>query len=312
MTCPVCESELAAATIEKGGDWEPFNCLNCGRFRISRTALAERPSRWQTTRRSPAVLSYAIRQMQKPGEWPLLTTDVIAKVLEADVLPWPAEQVDLLVELIGTRLGAPGERATIKLRDDRAALGAESDAGVAWVITALQEAGLGIRDAAAPEQHVTLTLEGWKRFQELRAGRSSSRHAFMAMKYNDPELEDLYRATLVPAVRQTGFELYRLVTDPPAGLIDVRLRAEIRRARFLVADLTHENPGSYWEAGFAEGLGKPVIYMCKKTVFEANRTHFDTNHSHHVLWDMESPEKCARELAATIRATLPGEARMEG
>jgi len=251
--------------------------------------------------------------MQKTGEWPLLTTDLISAILSTDSLPWPAEQVDLLLDVIGTRLGSPGGRARISVPNDRAALGAESQEGVMWAIHALRDSGLGNLDAAlGPNQEVSLTLDGWKRFQELRAGRSNSRRAFMAMKYRDPALEELYRATLVPAVARTGFELSRLDANPPAGLIDVRLRAEIRSARFLIADLTHENPGSYWEAGFAEGLSKPVIYMCEKAVFMATPTHFDTNHSHHVLWDMGRQEDCARELVATIRATLPAEARMEG
>ena len=45
----------------------------------------------------------------------------------------------------------------------------------------------------------------------------------MAMKYGDPELEELYRTTLVTAVQRTGFKLSRLDANPPAGLIDVRL-----------------------------------------------------------------------------------------
>jgi nucleoside 2-deoxyribosyltransferase len=61
-----------------------------------------------------------------------------------------------------------------------------------------------------------------------------------------------------------GFKLTRLDDDPKAGIIDDRLRVEIRTSRFLIADLTHENRGAYWEAGFAEGDGKPVIYTCRK------------------------------------------------
>ena len=38
----------------------------------------------------------------------------------------------------------------------------------------------------------------------------------------------------------------------------------IRDAKFVIADLTHDNNGAYWEAGYAEGLGKPVIYICEK------------------------------------------------
>jgi len=41
------------------------------------------------------------------------------------------------------------------------------------------------------------------------------------------------------------------------------MRVEIRSAKFLVADLTDENRGAYWEAGFGEGLGKKVYYTCE-------------------------------------------------
>ena len=80
------------------------------------------------------------------------------------------------------------------------------------------------------------------------------------------------------AVRQAGFELIRLDDSPPAGLIDDRLRVEIQSSDFLIADLTHDNLGAYWEVGYAEGLGKPVVYTCEKTKFDQEETHFDTNH----------------------------------
>jgi nucleoside 2-deoxyribosyltransferase len=60
---------------------------------------------------------------------------------------------------------------------------------------------------------------------------------------------------------------------------------EIRMCRFLIADLTCGNQGAYWEAGYAEGLGKPVIYTCNKSYFDKEGTHFDTNHHQTVLWD---------------------------
>jgi len=78
-----------------------------------------------------------------------------------------------------------------------------------------------------------------------------------------------------------------------------------------LADLTHHNKGAYWEAGFAEGLGKPVIYLCRKDVFEdkTQGTHFDTNHHLTVVWDPADLTDAAEKLKATIRATLPREAK---
>lgn len=43
-----------------------------------------------------------------------------------------------------------------------------------------------------------------------------------------------------------------------------RIKKEIRSAQFVVADLTDERPSCYFEAGYAEALGKKVIYIASK------------------------------------------------
>jgi nucleoside 2-deoxyribosyltransferase len=90
-------------------------------------------------------------------------------------------------------------------------------------------------------------------------------------------------------------------------LIDDQIRVRIRASRFVIAELTHENRGVYWEAGFAEGLGRPVIYTCKKSA--ELKTHFDTNHHLTVRWEYDRLAEAASSLKATIRATLPTEAK---
>ena len=99
--------------------------------------------------------------------------------------------------------------------------------------------------------------------------------------------------------------------EPRAGLIDDKLRVEIQASDFIIADLTHDNLGAYWEAGYAEGLGKPVIYTCEKEKFETEKTHFDTNHHLTIIWDKDAPESAGENLKATIRATLPQLAKQE-
>jgi nucleoside 2-deoxyribosyltransferase len=107
--------------------------------------------------------------------------------------------------------------------------------------------------------------------------------------------------------KRAGFDLRRLTDRQRAGLIDDRLRVEIRRSRFLLCELTEDNRGAYWEAGFAEGLGRPVIYTCRKD-YHPN-VHFDTNHYLTVLWEPGKLDEAATELKAVIRATLPTEAK---
>ena len=131
------------------------------------------------------------------------------------------------------------------------------------------------------------------------------------MKFGDEDLDNLLETILKPSVKQAGFELLNLNDRPRAGLIDDRMRVEIQASDFLVADLTHDNFGAYWEAGYAEGLGKPVIYICEKNKFEAQKTHFDTNHHLTIIWDKTSPKEAGEKLKATIRATLPQFAKQE-
>jgi len=158
-----------------------------------------------------------------------------------------------------------------------------------------------------------ISPSGHDHLDSIKRQQADSKRAFWASKWGDPELDKIADDFFRPAVKQTGFELVDLSDSARAGLIDDRLRVEIRRSRFLVADLTHGNNGAYWEAGFAEGMGLPVIYTCKKKEKKESdsprlETHFDTNHHLTVVWDPANPRAAAEELKAVIRATMPAEA----
>jgi hypothetical protein len=154
-----------------------------------------------------------------------------------------------------------------------------------------------------------LTMKGWERYQRLKKTEIESRTAFMAMKFNQRDLDRVVAECFRPAVKRTGFEL-RLLTDrQPAGSIDDQLRAAILASRFVIADLTHGSPGAYWEAGFGEGLGLPVIYSCEKSAWQERGTHFDTNHLNTIFWDLEDLTEAENRLVATIRATFRADAK---
>ena len=82
------------------------------------------------------------------------------------------------------------------------------------------------------------------------------------------------------------------------------MREQIRDSAFVIVDLTHDNSGAYWEAGYAEGLGKPVISICEEEKFREAQSHFDTNHSTTVLWHPDRGDEFSRSLIATLRRSL--------
>jgi hypothetical protein len=183
--------------------------------------------------------------------------------------------------------------------------------GIRWLLTHLADEKLlnssGIVQSNTAD--LQLTMLGWRRYAELKKRRVESRTAFTAMKFGDPTLDGVVKDCFKPAVARTGFELRLLTDQPKAGLIDNHMRAALLASRFTIADLSHGSHGAYWEAGFAEGLDRPVFYTCKASVWEQQKSHFDTNHMHTILWDEKNLKKAEDELTDTIRATLREEAK---
>ncbi len=240
----------------------------------------------------------------------MVTSYVITRIQQEGRLPDPAEQAENFVLWLGEALEHPGDKIQIVLRNARARVGAFNEDGVAFILNSLLGRQLIEGDTFKDGAHLSLSFDGWQLFHQLTRRSSAGPRAFMAMPFNNAALNALFLQHFKPAVALAGFDLVRLDEEPQAGSIDERLRVEIRRSRFLVADLTDGNPGAYWEAGFAEGLSKPVIYTCERATFENHGTHFDTNHLQTVVWDSDEPARAADELKATIRATLPDEARI--
>jgi len=265
-----------------------------------------------------AILSHAVR---RSGTHPMVTTHFADTVLTNSKLPSASELLDNLLLYVSGELHAPGEVLNLQVAAVGAGLGTRGATGVRWAIE--QAMGLGLlegevsRTIGPDDQYqvleATLSVNGWSRVEALLREAKDSHKAFMAMKFGDPDLDAVFKDHFKLAVQQTGFNLQRLDEVPRAGLIDDRMRLEIRTSRFLIADLTHGNAGAYWEAGYAEGLGRPVIYTCRKDVFddEKKRPHFDTNHHLTVIWDPAVLGEAMMQLKTVIRVTLPDVAILE-
>ena len=152
---------------------------------------------------------------------------------------------------------------------------------------------------------VNLTLEGWEQFEREKRGELKGNYGFIAMQFNDSELDSLIATIVKPAIKdRLGYDLIDLRDAARAGVIDNIMRIQIRDAAFVIADLTHDNRGAYWESGYAEGLGKPVVYICERTKFENASSHFDTNHCTTITWSKDDPAGFINVLIATLRRTL--------
>jgi len=313
--CPICDNcVLDYRQRIENLNVDYFDCPNCGRYHVDDITIRLIGN---LNQREKAALSHGIwrgQHQEQPFEVGCQHIDAAKKV----ELPDPATQLDLLILFLGQNQSSSGARVDVPVHCLCAKIGASSIGDEIFVVDAASEKGLmsaqwrpKIPPIVADVRSLRLTLTGWQRFHKIQRGAVTSRTAFMAMPFKNSEVEKVFEEVFRPAVAETGFELKPVNVKQPAGLIDDQIRVDIRLSRFLIADLTCDNRGAYWEAGYAEGLGKPVIYTCNKYYFEHPGTHFDTNHCTTVIWDPEEPEEAADKLKATIRATLPFEARME-
>lgn len=254
-----------------------------------------------------AVFSHSLRKMQLTEEYSVVSHEVAEKIMETASLPTPMEQADNLIRWLGNNL--PGAGEYLRLGDPiprMSIIGAASERGYEFILQGIKDQELVLdKTSVQRDDRMTLSFKGWAIYEELKKGSPSGNKAFMAMKFGEKELTKMVDDHFRLAVAQTGFVLRNIDDEPKMGPIDDRMRVEIQASRFMVSDLTHDNNGAYWEAGYAEGLRKPVIYTCEEAVFNERSTHFDTNHLQTVLWSLEHPQEAVEKLKASIRATIP-------
>lgn len=314
--CPICRTYGASLASHAHRDAYHLLCGNCGEHIICGSALAQLRADMATVEQV-ALRAHAVFKIKADV---VISVDQLERLATTGKLPDAGECIDNLVLLLADA-SSPGTYVPMRLHTMKAAIGVAYEHAAQWVIDEALGMGLlerTIHDQAQDEFDAVyrLKLAGWTHRDKLLKNGHGSSHAFMAMDFNEADIRDFFSQHLQGAVRQTDFELR--TTDHPgktAGLIDNRMRVDLRTSRFVVCDLTHGNRGAYWEAGFAEGIGRPVFYICQRKVL-ADRTHkdhphFDAAHQPIVAWDPTDPAPSLAELKAMIRATLPAEARME-
>jgi hypothetical protein len=110
-------------------------------------------------------------------------------------------------------------------------------------------------------------------------------------KHGDQEQQRVYREyderfeTIESVVAEAGGIAIRIDKEHPLEDLVARIKKEIRGCIFVVADLTDERPSCYFEAGYAEALGRPVIYVAsKQSVVKPGtptKIHFDVHMNVH-------------------------------
>lgn len=93
------------------------------------------------------------------------------------------------------------------------------------------------------------------------------------------------REAIMRVIEDKGYKAMVIDEKEHNEQIVPQIFEEIKKAEFIIADLTGHRNGVYYEAGFAKGLGKEVIFTCNADDFE--NSHFDVKQINTIKWDSE-------------------------
>lgn len=153
-------------------------------------------------------------------------------------------------------------------------------------------------DGPSKEEWVDISLapEGYARVDVLQKNTSYGRQVLVAMKFGD-DTKPL-REAIRKGIQDADYNAIFIDEVQHNDFITPELLKHIRDSKFVVVDLTHQNNGAYFEEGYAMGLGKPVIQLCKKDT----TLHFDIAQKNTIIWETEDevPERLTNRIKATI------------
>ena len=146
---------------------------------------------------------------------------------------------------------------------------------------------------------ITLTPKALARVDELQKTLKDTKQVFIAMSF-DKSLDKANKA-IQKAISDNGYIPRRMDEYAHNNQIVPEMLYQIRQSKFVVADLTGHNNGAYYEAGYANGLGIPIILTCREDSFKKG-THFDVKQQATVIWENEDDLK--NKLKTWIEATI--------
>ena len=210
------------------------------------------------------------------------------------------EKADRLLQALGRRSQWPGFRVPLDARVDYP-LGYCANAEEFNFFLQLLQARRMIDNfsGSSGEAASSLTGDGWAHVDELRKSNPESLKVFVAMSFA-ADLAAFFMDGIKPVVEACGYRPLRIDNKEYLGGIFDEIIAEIRESRFVVADLTLQRQGVYYEAGYALGLGLPVVLTCRED--DLKNVHFDAKHMNILVW--KTAAELVKPLTNRIRAVI--------
>ncbi|GHU34327.1 hypothetical protein FACS1894105_00900 [Clostridia bacterium] len=145
----------------------------------------------------------------------------------------------------------------------------------------------------------SFTAKGWEYLQTLQKDNDVIPQCFVAMSFSD-DMKPV-REAIRKGIELSGYNAVIMDEIQHNKQIIPEMLYQIRQSKFVVAELTEHNNGAYYEAGYAAGVGKEVIHICKEATFKKDG-HFDVKQIATILWETvdDLTDKLQKRIEATV------------
>ncbi|MDQ3816327.1 MAG: nucleoside 2-deoxyribosyltransferase [Acidobacteriota bacterium] len=292
--CLICKSKVPAYSWNNPEPGARIKCELCGEYRISEPLAT---NIFSYPLRDSYIYSGAIREHYEQDI--ILWVEDLKELRDSVVVPKnPLESIDRILLHVLRKIKSADDGVEFK-QTDRSIAYARNASEFSYFLWLARELGY-LEIHPQGQSRDRLTLNGWKHLADIPQQEISPSQAFVAMWFHK-DLEDAWENGLKPALKLTGYDPIRLDRTEYNEKIDDRIVAEIRKSGLLIADFTGQRGSVYFEAGFAMGLGIPVIWTCRDT--DINDLHFDTRQYNYIVW--KDTTELKERLINRIEATLP-------
>jgi nucleoside 2-deoxyribosyltransferase len=218
---------------------------------------------------------------------------------------------DKILQLLANKveMGSPFQEVEVSLEDVYSLQIADGEELRVWVENLYELGGIedpGFHNTWSQEHPWGLSLSPKGLFSVGQSGNASNR-VFIAMQFDEKKWgeKELQRTEVKQAIIDgcdaTGYSAECVDDEPHNKKICDKIVTLIRQSKFVIADLTGHNNGVYFEAGYAMGMGKDVVFTVHDS--EKDDVHFDTRQYNRIHWSSleDLREKLSLHLSASIK-----------
>lgn len=276
-TCVVCK-RLTPDIVES----EPLlvRCVQCGTYQIRSIEYDQMVNAEQ----NPLLSAWIRSRLEERIDIPTITSGTWAELSPSLRMPNLREKQAALMKAFARRAMFPGTIGRYNPDQDFPIAWAKNEGELRFLVDDLKDRGL-LDPVSTVGHSFLISAKGWDYLDSLPAGGVFSDQVFVAMSFSEA-MRPVWENAIAPAIRRAGYTPYRVDATPHNDRIDVKIMTEIKGSRFVIADVTEQKAGVYFEAGYAIGQGLPVIWAVRKD--EIDKVHFDTRQYAHAVWENEA------------------------